>query len=279
MSCLTATNTLVGAASERYAITGDPAGYFDARNSQYNIVVDRKGTATPDDDTFTYDYPDAVSATRMSFSNFTIANTPLGVVRTANGTDGAGRTGTLDLYEISNVLGGGLDYVQLGRITGTVAPIRQGASYFAVGQQHLASNLPTTGTARFSGGTRGTYVDDTGAALSTASDISMTVNFGTLSLTGSTSSFRATNASGASVTLPSGLDFAFTANIYTDPSRASSAFSGTATNATMTGVVQGNFYGPPTGAPVEAGLAYSLKPVGGSSTGSGLYGVGGLKRD
>lgn len=179
-----------------------------------------------------------------------------------------GGTGALTLFDITNVLQGGLDYVQLGEVAPN--PVNGAYTFFAVGRTAATPAMPTTGTARYDGGTRGVYVNGSNVAFSTASDVTMTTNFATGAVSGSTSNFKMIDAAGAAVAAPASLAFTFNGNI------AGTAFTGTASNTGMTGAVQGAFYGEPGGAPVEAGLSYNL----GSTTGGGsMMGVGGLKKN
>jgi hypothetical protein len=179
-----------------------------------------------------------------------------------------GGSGNLTLFDITNVLQGGLDYVQLGAVAPN--PVNGAYTYFAVGRSSGTPTMPTTGSARYDGGTRGVYIDGSNAAFSTASDVTMTANFASGAVSGSTSNFKMTNAAGASVTAPASLAFTFNGNI------AGSGFTGTASNTGMTGGVSGAFYGEPGGAPAEAGLSYNL--VSGAGGGS-MMGVGGLKKN
>lgn len=245
----------------------------------YEAVLIQRGDRTRlDDDTYAFWSTAGVTVMNRRYNGFTAGNDGLGPVRTGTndstftdiggnivpGSDGT----TVTLFDITNVLQGGLDYVQLGRVSNGAA---NGVhTYFAVGDNSPAPVMPATGSARYAGGTRGSYVTGAGAVYQTASDITMDANFGTGQITGSTSNLKMIDSAGAAVTTPGGLNFTFTANI------AGAVFTGTASNPSMTGSVDGGFYGEPGGAPVEAGLSYSLdETVGGGR----LVGVGGLKRD
>lgn len=249
---------------------GVPASSFDG------MQIDRKGTTATSDDVYSFRFIGGVAVIDKFYTNPQTGNDGLGPIRTAanvvrdfTGTSFvAGDSSTLTLYDITNVLEGGLDYVQLGKVAPN--PINGAYTFFAVGRSPSTVVMPTTGSARFDGGTRGAYINAAGTSYSTASDVILTANFGTGAITGSTSNFRMINSSGATVAPPSSLDFNFSANI------AGSTFNGTASGASMTGSVNGAFYGPSGGAPVEAGLAYRLTGTAGGGT---LVGVGGLKKN
>lgn len=179
---------------------------------------------------------------------------------------------TLTLYEITNVLQGGLDYVQLGSVTsagGTGAP-----TYFAVGPALLPPKLPSTGTAKFDGGARGSYVTGGGAVYSTLGDITLTADFGAGAVTGAASNFFVTDAAGAAAFAPKDLNFSFTGKIEVSPVFGP-RFDGTATGTNATGKVSGAFYGEKNQAPAEIGMNYKLTDTSGGT----LVGVGGLKRN
>ncbi|MDP1913789.1 transferrin-binding protein-like solute binding protein [Brevundimonas sp.] len=242
------------------------------------VLIERGERSRVDDDS--YVFWSAAGATLMNrrYVNFAESSDGLGRIRTGTNTStdtdifgniipGSDGT-TLTLFDITNVLQGGLDYVQLGRVSNGVSNGVQ--TYFAVGDPTPSPVMPTTGSARYAGGTRGTYLTAAGVSYQTASDITMNANFGTGQITGSTTNLRMIDSNGAAATTPAGLNFNFTANI------AGAAFNGTASSPSMTGSVDGRFYGEPGGAPVEAGLSYSL---GAAAGGGRLVGVGGLKRE
>ncbi len=248
-------------------VTTDAFDYFS---------IQRKGSGTLfAEDTYVLANFGLVSLFYHYYKGFESKNDGLGPVRVAGEYrhDGFGNllpvaSGSMTLFDITNVLQGGLDYVQLGKVAPN--PINGAYTFFAVGRYPATPSMPTTGSARYDGGTRGIYVDGANTAFSTASDVTMTANFGTGAVNGSTSNFKMVNAAGAAVTAPAGLAFTFNGNI------AGASFAGTASNAGMTGNVSGAFYGEPNGAPVEAGLSYNL----GSATGGGsMMGVGGLKKN
>jgi hypothetical protein len=238
--------------------------------------IQRKGSATLfDEDTYVLANFASASLIYHYYKGFQNKDDGLGPVRVGGEyrSDGFGNllpvaSGSMTLFDITNVLQGGLDYVQLGEVAPN--PVYGAYDFFAVGRYPATPSMPTTGSARYDGGTRGVYVNGSNVAFSTASDVTMTANFGSGAVSGSTSNFKMVNAAGAAVTAPAGLAFTFNGNI------AGAAFTGTASNAGMTGDVRGAFYGEPNGAPVEVGLSYNL----GSTTGGGsMMGVGGLKKN
>jgi hypothetical protein len=205
-----------------------------------------------------------------NYSDFQASQDQLGRVRT--GVSVASPTAAADgssltLYDITDVLNGGLDYVQLGQFT--PADTSGVSSYFALGARLLGSSMPHTGTAEFKGGTRGSYISASGARYETAGDVSLTADFGTGAIDGSASDFRFVDSGGASVAAPADLHFEFHGRI------SVATFGGVATGQNMSGSVGGAFYGEPSGPPVEAGMVYRL----GGTDGSFMNGVGGMKAD
>lgn len=204
-----------------------------------------------------------------NYSSFQASQDGLGRIRTgasvASSTAAADGS-TLTLFDITNVLNGGLDYVQLGMVP--TSGQNAVTNYFALGPRLLGSSMPQTGTAEFKGGTRGSYTSAAGARYQTAGDVSLTANFGVDSVEGSASNFKFLNASGAVVTAPADLDFDFVGRI------SVSTISAVATGQNMSGAIRGAFYGEPSGPPVEAGVTYFLTGPDGSS----MIGAGGLKK-
>lgn len=233
--------------------------------------MDRRGTTETSDDVYEWGSNAGASVLRKTYVNLKSGNDGLGPIRTAanvvqdlGGAYVPGDGSTLTLFDITNVLQGGLDYVQLGRLSPGAGGGATG--FFAVGRTLPLSFMPTTGSARYDGGTRGAYTNASGTTYATASDVTLTANFATGAVTGSTSNFRMIDSSGATVAPPHSLDFEFNAHI------ANSSFKGTATSPTMTGTVDGAFHGE--GRPVEASLGFSLRGISGNET---LVGVGGLR--
>lgn len=237
------------------------------------LRIDRRGTMETGDDVYEWGSNAGASAFRKTYANIVRGNDGLGPIRTTtnvqrdlNGVFIPGDGSTLTLFDITNVLQGGLDYVQLGRQSSGAGGGSPG--FFAVGRTVPLSFMPTTGSGRYDGGTRGAYTNASGTTYATASDVTFTANFATGAVTGSTSNFRMIDSSGAKVAPPYSLDFDFTAHI------AGSSFRGTATSPTMTGSVDGAFHGE-RNPPAEASLGFSLREISGGGT---LVGVGGLSR-
>ena len=252
-------------------LDGTPTSYtFDS------FQIDRKGTTQASDDVYLFSYFGGASVIYKFYTDLQNKNDGLGPVRTGknvvrdlfSGEFKPGDGSTLTLFDITNVLQGGLDYVQLGQVSPN--PINGAYTFFAVARTPSPTVMPSTGTARFDGGTRGAYISGAGTTYATASDVTLSANFATGAITGSTSNFKMVDANGATATQPHSLDYNFTANI------AGSTFAGTASSTSMSGSVNGAFYGESGGAPAEAALAYTL----GETTGGGkLVGVGGLKKN
>jgi len=242
------------------------------------VIFDNKKTPQTDDDTYVlmndisgplYRYYDTPKATTDGLGRIRVgANYYRDGV---TGEHGPGDGTVLTLYDITNVLQGGLDYVQLGSVGksgGAVAP-----AFFALGSGYFRPTLPTTGTAKFDGGARGAYTTTAGAVYSTLSDMTLTADFAKASVSGSASNFYVLDSSGAAAFAPKDLNFSFTGAIAVDAVYGP-RFDGTATGTNATGTVSGAFYGQPGQAPAEIGLTYKLTDTGGT-----LVGVGGLKRN
>lgn len=241
-------------------------------DAAYSIfTIDRRGTSETGDDLYAFRNTGGVAVVDRFYTNPQSQNDGLGpvriaanVVRDISGAYVPGDSSTLTLYDVTSVLQGGLDYVQLGRVSPN--PANGAYTYFAVGQTPTAVVMPTAGSAQYEGGTRGEYISAAGVSYRTASDLSLTANFGTGAVTGSASNFRMIDSNGATASAPYSLNFNFSGDI------SGSTFSGTANGAAMTGAVNGAFYG--AGSPTEAALGYSLNETGG---GGKLVGVGGLR--
>lgn len=244
------------------------------------IAFDNRKTTRTDDDQYVLGNFRGAGAVYIYYDTPTAKTDGLGRIRVgANyGRDGVtgdhlpGNGSILTLYDITNVLQGGLDYVQLGSVT--LANSTGAPSYFAVGAGLAQPLLPTTGSAKFDGGARGTYVASTGAAYNTLSDITVTADFTKASVTGSASNFYVTDSAGAAALAPRDLNFSFSGTVITT-SVYGPRFAGTATGSGLSGTVNGAFYGERGMAPAEIGMNYKLTDTGGGT----LVGVGGLKRN
>lgn len=237
------------------------------------LSIDRNGTTDRSDDVYLWSSNAGATVLRKHYANMTSGEDALGWTRTAanvqfdiNGAQIPGDGSILTLFDITNVLQGGLDYVQLGMLTNAPgANLKHG--FFAFGGTVPDASMPTTGTATYSGGTRGAYTDGAGQTYLTASDIQLTADFGSGAVSGATSNFKMVDDNGAAVTPSYSLDFNFNANI------SGGGFDGTASNPNLTGTVEGTFHGGP-GVPQEAAIGYKLQETNGGGT---LVGVGGLR--
>jgi hypothetical protein len=256
---------------ELHASTGGPS--FDY------VAFDGKKTQRTDDDQWVFYYFGV--AVDYRYYDTPVAKTDgLGRIRTAanyrrdsvTGDHFPGNGSVLTLYDISNVLQGGLDYVQLGSLTPAGASAIP--TYFAVGSGYSRPTLPTTGTAKFDGGARGSYVTGAGALYSTLSDVTLVADFGKAVINGSASNFYVLDPAGAAAFAPKELNFSFTGTIETDRVYGP-RFSGAATGTNATGAASGAFYGQPGQTPAEIGMSYKLTDTSGGT----LIGVGGLKRN
>lgn len=262
-------------------------GDFGLQEMQFNtggsafeaVFFDNKNTQRTDDDQWVFNYFSAAVIYRY-YDTPMPATDGLGRIRVGanygrNGVTGEHTPGDgtiLTLYDITNVLQGGLDYVQLGSLAKPGTPGAPG--YFAVGSGYSRPVLPTTGTAKFDGGARGAYVTSTGAVYSTLSDMTLTADFAKASVTGAASNFYVTDSTGAAALAPRDLNFNMSGAITVDPVFGP-RFAGTASGTNMSGTVNGAFYGQPGQAPAEIGLSYKLT----DTAGGALTGVGGLKRN
>lgn len=159
------------------------------------------------------------------------------------------------VFDLSSALSGGLDYVQLLKFETLAFPADRLTGYMAYGNKTTSTLIPSSGTASFAGGTRGSYA--TGAILySTASDVTLSVNFGSNAVTGAATNFRFADSTGVLVAAPVVADFTFSGSLSTDRS----AFDAPVTAAApfISGRVLGQLYGPNLGGPEEAGLSYII---------------------
>jgi hypothetical protein len=244
------------------------------------VSLDNRKTLKTDDDLYVFANVSGAGAIYRYYDTPTAKTDGLGRIRTGanygrDGVTGAHLPGdgtTLTLYDISNVLQGGLDYVQLGSLSS--AGSTKVPTFFAMGQGLLPPRLPTTGTAKFDGGARGAYTTGAGAVYSTLSDVTLTADFGKSSVSGSASNFYVVDSAGAAAFSPKDLNFSFTGAIEVNPVYGP-RFDGTATGTNATGTVSGAFYGEKNQTPAEIGMNYKLTDTSGGT----LIGVGGLKRN
>jgi hypothetical protein len=244
------------------------------------VSLDNRKTPATDDDLYVFANTSGAGVIYRYYDTPTVKTDGLGRIRTGanygrDGITGAhlpGDGSTLTLYDISNVLQGGLDYVQLGSLSS--AGSTKAPTYFVMGSGLQRPLLPTTGTAKFDGGARGSYTTSAGAVYSTLSDLTLTADFAKASVSGSASNFYVLDSAGAAAFAPKDLNFSFTGAIENNAVYGP-RFDGSATGTNATGTVSGAFYGQPGQAPAEVGMNYKLTDTGGGT----LVGVGGLKRN
>lgn len=247
-------------------------------------TMDLKGTVSRSDDSFFFDIPASVSVSIAGYPTLQSSFDGFSTVRTGTAAwTTSGQPVTLTIFELPTVLGGGLDYLQVSRMSGALTPFgNTGTAYSVSGVSSFNSGppgitLPTSGSATYRGETRGDYIDAAGNTYSTASKIELVAYFGQSSIAGSATNFWGRDSAGVVAKLPDALDFNFNATIAvsTGPNGFQwQGFSGVASNAGMNGPIQGFFYGRQNGPPVEIGLTYGLSSNNGSQ--ATLYGAGGL---
>lgn len=240
------------------------------------VFVTRNDPSRIDDDLVNFVSGAGVVTFSETYTHFQAGRDGLGRIRTGRHvntiTDIHGQVipgsngNTITLFDVENVLNQGLDYVQLGRVES--GETRGTHTYFAVGRTTHPTLMPATGSARYSGATRGTYQTRGGAIYQTAAELNMNADFASGQISGSTASTKMIDADGAVVAAPSNLNFNFTASIN------GVDFTGAASSSSMSGTVSGRFHCAPGGAPTEVGLAYSLDEAGGGRH----VGAGGAKR-
>jgi len=230
--------------------------------SSISVVYDSQGTASTVDDRYTVRY--GHDGYERGFSGFATSGDVYGTYRIATQTVG-GRGEAFYVLDISNAFANSLDYVQMVSFEREVSATQAQLAYLTVGLQTPRGSMPTTGTARFEGETRGLISTASNNLYGTTSDIQMTANFASGALSGSTSNFRNHSLTGNPADyLGNDPNFTFTASIISGTAN----FSGAATapfNAAalggggggpgLSGTVQGTFFGPNAD---EVGLAYDL---------------------
>lgn len=226
---------------------------LDNAASGISVVYDSQGTASTADDRYTVRYgPDGYE---RSFTNLTPASDKFGTYRRSVQTVG-GLGEAFYVMDISNVFASSLNHVQMVSFERDVSATQAQLAFLTVGVQTPRESMPTTGTARFEGQTRGLISTFSDNLWGTTSDIEMTANFASGALTGSTSNFKTTSLTGTNSTLANDMNFTFSGSI----TAGTANFTGAATAAAfggpgLTGTVQGAFFGP---AANEVGLTYGL---------------------
>jgi hypothetical protein len=234
------------------------------------LTVELGNPANPSDDI--YRFTSNSPAENPSFTGLVNTSDVLGDLRTGT-TQADGKDWALSLFDVSTTLSGSLDYVQIGLLRREIAGADAGLDYFVLGPATDAGSIPTTGRARFDGGTRGVYIAADDNVFETTSDITMSVNFSTRSITGAATNFSFMDQSGALVTRSESADFTFTASI----SNSVQFFgSGASSGLGISGNVYGRFFGDPEGPTTEAGLAYTFGSLDDTDDAPFLAGAGAL---
>ena len=119
-----------------------------------------------------------------------------------------------------------------------------GSGYFgatSVGAATAGGSVPSSGTATFTGGAGGAYVDSSGVPYVAAGDATVSANFGTRSVSISSTNTNKLNQNTAAFSTASNLNLSGTMSY----SAGVNSMSGTvSTSDGMTGSINGRFYGP-----------------------------------
>lgn len=230
-----------------------PVRHIDNVASNISVVYDSQGTTSTADDRYTVRY--GHDGYERTFANFTQTSDRLGAYRASVQLVGSNGE-AMYVMDIGNVFANSLDYVQMVSFERDTDVTHAQLAYLTVGQQTPRAAMPTTGTARFEGETRGLVSPSLTSLYGTVSDIQMTANFATGALSGSTSNFRTQSLTTSNATLGNDANFTFSGSI----TSGTANFAGTASAASfggpgMSGTVQGTFFGPNAD---EVGLAYDL---------------------
>jgi hypothetical protein len=219
-------------------------------SAMLHLANDTNGVTVAPTGTYTFRYVDFSSNITQTFVPSRTFSDALGTGKSSGGPY------RFYLFDLSSALSGSLDHVQLLKFETTAGVPQTHTAYMAFGNRTPASSIPTSGSASYAGGTRGSYA--TGSDLySTASDLSLSVNFASNTVTGAATNFRfMAPATGALIAAPVVADFSFNGALATDRS----AFDAVVTAAApfTSGRVQGQFFGPTGGGPEEAGVSYFI---------------------
>ena len=162
-----------------------------------------------------------------------------------------------------------LSYVTYGVWNSTAASTRNVTlGTFVFGVQTPAGDMPTTGGATYIGLTAGT-LNQSNTLFNVAGDMSMAVNFGTGTVTGSFTNMGRENLQTGDVS--AWRDFTTTGSITAGTNR----FAGTAASndAALSGTFNGAFFGPVNGGtPPEIGGGWALSGPGGETAVGGFVG-------
>ncbi len=261
--CLTVSGGFAGPSTQVLLSGSTITSAIDNSQSQtlVNVVVNPGSTSATTDDSYTVKYNLHGTTYTQVFSNPVARTDALGNLAGTQVTS-SGLVNNFALFNVASALSGSLDYVQIAAYDRSTLTGAEDV-FIVYGRQTSPADMPTSGSATYKGGTRGLYITTAGETLQTASDITMSTNFASGAISGSTANFRVMNiTTGALVARNEDLNFAFNANI----TSGSPVFSGTASSSLSTGAgglglsgnVEGAFFGAAGQAPDEAGLVYKL---------------------
>lgn len=262
IACLTTTTALTGPSASLTIVGTSTSSTLQNTTPGVSVTITPFSTPSTTDDAYVVSFVAGGVNYSQAFGITRAASDPLGAYRTVNTA-----TANFFVFDLNTALGGSLDYVQLAAYDRAVGGNGAELGFIAFGRQTAAADMPTTGTARFTGASRGVYISSGQDFFTTRSDVTMDANFGTGSVTGSASNFRFMTQNGVLATRSERPDFTFSASIAAGTPR----FSGSATSAGLgiSGGVEGAFFGGAGRTPEEAGFTYRLGTPG---SGAFLYG-------
>ncbi|HVZ29706.1 MAG TPA: transferrin-binding protein-like solute binding protein [Asticcacaulis sp.] len=267
--CMTGSTPFFGPSTEIAVTSAGATTAIDNGSVSVNVTVNPGVTAATTDDIYTVSYNLHGVAYTQAFANPTAKTDALGNLSGTQSIQG-GLIANFALFNVASALSGSLDYVQIAAYDRqTLAGAGAEDAFIVYGRQTAVADMPTSGTATYKGGTRGLYITTAGETFQTASDLTLSANFGTGAVSGSTANFRVINSAGTLTARNEDLNLSFNANIGAGSARFSGAAASTLSTAAgglgLTGTVEGTFYGAAGQAPDEAGLVYKLgTPISGN---------------
>jgi hypothetical protein len=258
--CLTVSGGFAGPSAQINVTSAGATTGIDNSSSSVNVVVNPGATGATTDDSYTVKYNLHGTTYTQTFSNPAAKTDALGSLSGTQASQ-SGLIANFALFNVASALSGSLDYVQIAAYDRqTVAGAED--AFIVYGRQTNPADMPTTGSATYKGGTRGLYITSAGETFQTSSDISMSANFASGAISGSTANFRVINSGGTMVSRNEDLNLSFNASITAGSpvfsGSASSTLSTAAGGLGLTGNVEGSFFGAAGQAPDEAGLVYKL---------------------
>ncbi|MGP5308608.1 transferrin-binding protein-like solute binding protein [Vreelandella alkaliphila] len=194
-----------------------------------------------------------------------------------NGEDNDIRIRSVE-HESEQFLNGSLNYAAFGEWVIRNSGGDSDASYFATGYDTHLNDMPSTGSASYSGAARGIVIIDNGQPSNLFGQANMSVNFADRTLNGSLTNMTAMDTENGAIQQPwnninlaGGLDdsgnrFAGITEVISSPGNTASL------STDAEGEFRGRFYGP--GA-AEAAAVWSVK----DPNGSAAFGAFGVKKD